>query len=108
MGRSMTLRILLFVVCALCAWDFATPLVPLAEGVQWDDEEEGLRGSERSRHLVSPAHHRTSHQRTTTSGIKQRFLARAIRHPQPGQHPASHYPRARLSAAMADPSSEDH
>src|SRR6266496_25291 len=39
----MSRRLVFFLVSLFCVWDFATPVVPTAQAIEWDEEEEVVR-----------------------------------------------------------------
>jgi hypothetical protein len=104
-----TLRWLFFLVAMLCAWDFATPVLPTAEGVDWDEEEDATQGS--SRALARPGIRRHPvPQRPMNSGTiaRLRGLSRLGRPSERDQQSFAPPPRGRTEPAAVDSLSEDH
>jgi hypothetical protein len=101
----MTLRVLLLLLAALCAWDFATPVTSIGATVAWDDEEDAVRATPMRPRGPRPIAHRASPVRPD---IGQRLVAHAAHRRQPDHRPPFARARARLARAVLDAPSEDH
>ena len=98
------------VLVAVCAWDFATPVVPGAVTLEWDDEEEAARGRPRHAHRPSePRSRRASAPvRAGARAADQRAIVRARGLTDRPSETAVPRPRARLRSAVLASPSEDH
>jgi hypothetical protein len=105
-----TLRWLFFLVAVLSAWDFATPVLPIAEGVDWDEEEDATSGSRRFLARPGIEQHAVPEKPMQDRSAAARFrsLSRRTRPPERDQQSLAPPPRARNEAAAVDSPSEDH
>ena len=104
----MSRRLVFFLVSLFCVWDFATPVVPTAQAIEWDEEEEVVRTNQSAPGRPSGASRRLASEDPAAAGIKTRLLARMARPASRSASAPVRHPRARPDAAPVDSPSEDH